>query len=483
MAEEKTADFLQAEQDAKQLRTLKTTYTIAQFGGGIEKAYYGTYAQMLYTNVYMMSAAFSGLLSMVQTVVGWIGGPVFGALLDGISFKKAKYYPWIIIGGVGYNLGWMLIYSLPFFGVKSGIAALCIACFNACISPLLSVPSSACYPLMSSDAKDRQFFARIQKIMRDGGKTIFGYIFPALLLTLGAGFGETNAYALCVLLAGIPGIAGYIIYGLSIKGSYVERKALDAEKTASGKKTKISMSVIFRTIFANRALLAMWLFMSLHKSYYFLYTSCATYIFRYYFADFGKMSIFMVVFNLTAIIGVMFGPLWKAVFKETKRCFVSAMAVHVILLAVTAVLFKSISVWTFISLFGVSSLFMGMLENYILPMFAASSDYGAWKSGRRLDGVTMSIYSLSVRTGTMLATTIRTAVLIAANLDAVTAGGEITAGFLGTLSSLFSWLPLGLGIASLLCLAFLFHLTDERIKLVNEDIAAGITASSSQHKF
>ncbi len=483
---EKTNLTQQEMEDAKRLKTLKVSYTTAQFAGGIEKAYYSTYANYLYTNVYMMTAAFSGVLALVQQIIGWIGGPLFGTILDRFTFKNARYYPWLMIGPILYYGGWIILYSMPAFGIagsSAGFAALMIAAFISIVSPMATIPTSATYPLLSTVPKDRQFFARIQKIGRDGGKTVFGYIFPAMLIALTATGAEPRAYAICALVAGIPPILGFFYYAVTLKGSYVERKAMAKALDETGaKKKNIPLSLMIKTVFTNRPLLSMFLFMSVHKAYYFLYVTCAAYMFKYVFANFAYMGTFMVTFNLTAIIGVMFGPLWKAIFKETKRCFVAAMMVHVGILAVLAIFFRSFTPLVFIVIFGASSFMMGMLENYILPMFAASSDYGAWKSGNRLDGITMSIYALTIRTGILITTFIRTAVLVAANLDAVTAGGEVTAEFISKISILFSWWPLGLGVLALLILMFGFNLNDTKIAQINADLNEGKTAAMSDLK-
>ena len=157
------------------------------------------------------------------------------------------------------------------------------------------------------------------------------------------------------------------------------------------------------------------------------------------------------------------------------------MITHVAVVGILALTFKNLTAYSFIAIFAVSSFFMGMLENYIMPMFAAASDYGAWKTGNRLDGITMSIYSLTITSGVLIATFIRSGVLMAVNLDAVTAGGEITSAFVGGLGNLFSWIPF---VMSLLSLVFvlLVPLNDKRIAQINEDIAAGITAKDSTLK-
>lgn len=493
MANEETKVVETSAEDQKKLKQLKVAYPIMSLGGGIPKAFTGTYLSYLQTNVYLMPAALGGIISIVSQIVGWVGGPIFGTFVDKFQFKNSKYYPWMIIGTlITYCLA-MMIYILPVFGI-TGNAAVAVMLFysltNALCAPLLTVPNNAIFPNLSTNPSDRQYFALWQKIGRDGGKTVFGYIFPVLLpmIALAASGGAAEAtpkgeaisYAVCSLIACLPPIITTISYALTIKGSYVERNAMAKSR---GAKKSLPLSVMFKSLLTNRPLMGMFLFMGLHKAYYFIYTGMAVYMFKYVFNDFAKMGIFMTIFNLTAIIGVTFGPVWKKIFKETKRCFVAAMLTHIVFLVLIALTFKTAPLAVFMVLFACSSLFMGMLENYILPMFAATADYGAWKNGQRMDALTMSIYSLSVKTGTLVSTTIRTAVLVAAGLDAVTAGGPITDKFINTLSAFWTMGPIALAALSLASLVFIFNLNDERIKQMNEDIKNGITYAESAHKF
>lgn len=484
--EEKNVSSEVSEEDKKQLKALKIGYPIMNCGSGVEKAYFSTYQSFFLTNIYMMSTALSGILTIISNIVAWVGSPIFGIIIDKVSFKKAKFYPWIIIGPCVYYIAYMLLYALPALGVSgegTGMIALVIMIITQLAAPIISIPVNASFPLISQTPADRQFLGRAQKMGRDGFKTIMGYIFPLLIVAFTASSGDKTAYMLCALIAGIVPIVAYIYYALTMKDTYVERKGLEANRTATGSKKKVSLVLMFKTVFTNRPLLSMFFFMAIHKGYYFIYVTSATYVFKYLFGDFSKMSIFMTVFNLTAIVGVMFGPLWKKIFKETKRCFVAAMGVHVVLLLVIAILFKSLSAMAFICLFGVSSLFMGLLENYILPMFAASSDYAAWKSGQRFDGITMSLYSLTIKSGTMISTIIRTAVLVAAGLDTVKKTNVVTDVFVKNASMLFTWIPLALGVVAFLILAFVFNLNDERIASINSDMKQGITKKDSQYKF
>ena len=58
------------EEDRRKLKQFKLAYPIQQLGGGIEKAYLSTYLSYLYTNIYVMPAAFSGIITIIQSIVG-----------------------------------------------------------------------------------------------------------------------------------------------------------------------------------------------------------------------------------------------------------------------------------------------------------------------------------------------------------------------------------------------------------------------------
>lgn len=478
------------EEDKKRRKRLKILWPTAELSGGFNKAFFSTYAQYLYTDVYKFSVSFTGVLSLVQTITSWVGGPLFGAFLDRFSFKKAKFWPWILGGVAVVYTAWILLFSLPVLGLSgSGLAsfAFFLAVLIAVSTPMATIPVTACYPRISTDPADRQFLAMGQKIGRDGGKTLFGYLVPLMLVYFTAQSNESNSYAIVAIIIGLLTIIGYgslALFGL--RGSYVERNALAESFEASGqKKKKLPLTRLIKEIVTNRALLGMYLFMAIHKTYYFIWVTCAAYVFKYVFGNFAYMSLFMTMFNFTAIIGVVFGPAWSKIFKETKKSFVACMLVHTAILVLTAVFFKNMSLTTYLIFFGAGSFFAGMLENYIMPMFAASADYGAWKSGTRVDGVTMSIYSLTITSGVLFATIIRTAALNAMNYGAAVAvvdgGGQVPTEVYNGLSTLFTFYPAGLAILSLLCLIFIMPLTDDKLKKINEDLKAGKTKETSQY--
>lgn len=475
----------QEKADAKRRTFLRFAWPSVEIGGGLSKAYFSTYANYLYTNVYVLGALFSGILAIVQNIVRWIGGPTFGVLIDRINFKKGKYYPWIFIGYTIYYGAWILLFSLPVFGLSTAVmrpVAMVLVLVNAVFGTGATAPVHGVFPQITKDTKERQLMAMLQKIFRDGGKTVFGYICPAVLMFFTVRVDESKAYAITGLIIGIVSLAFYLALGFGLRGSYVERNALERSRTPEGKKKKMSILQTFKTIFTNKALVSMYFFTSFQKCYYFIFFSYATYLFNYVFGDMGLMATFMLVFNFAAILGAMFGPVAQKAIKEAKQMLMISTAVQIVILVVTAIFLRQLTAVVFIGLFAVLSFFMGLVESFFMPMFASASDYCAWKTGVSMDGLNMSIYSVSISTGLLVSSVVSTTILTSFGLDAVVASGVATDTFLGGLNILYGWIPVVFACCSLLAF-FLFPLNSTRMAQVSEDLAAGKTAATSEHKF
>ena len=491
MSTEELALQTQEAEDAKRLKRFKFLYPFYEFCASMSKAF-STYVTFFYTNVFMFSVNFTATITLTSSLISWIGTPVFAAFVDSFSFKNAKYWPWVLIGSLLVNGGTMLIIALPALTGKTVelmYVVFIIRIIMTVVTPMSSTPMSGSFPKMSKAPSDRQYFGMAQKVGRDGGKTIFGYIVPAMLIALSGGSQDPTMAGYAITAAICYGITifGFWLFALAgLKGSYVEREAL--QETKAKKVNKVPISAMVKTIIGNRQVLGMFIFFSLHKSYYFIYTSYAAYVFRYVFQDLGKIGTFMTMFNLTAIIGVMFGPLWTKLWKESKRAIVTAFMAHMVFLVIMFFTFKTGGVNLFIVLFGCSSFFMGMLETWVLPNFAAAADYGAWKTGARMDTLTMAIYSMCMTVCMVITTLVATAFLNSFDytgwLQQYNAGAVgITDAVYNGLSNLFTLAPLVLSILSLCSLMFIYNMTDDKLKKIQADLAEGKTAANSEWKF
>ena len=481
----------QAIEDAARLKRFKVLYPLYQLLSAMSKAF-STYVTYFYTNVYNFSVNFTAVITLTSSIISWVGTPVFAAFIDGFSFKNAKYWPWILVGSFITQCGTILIICLRAITGKTVelmYLVFVIRILMTLIAPMSSTPMSGCFPKLSKDPRERQYFGMAQKVGRDGGKTIWGYIVPAILMALSGG-GEDptmTGYALTAIICYGAHIAAIWLFALvGLRGSYVEREGL--KETSAKKKNKVPLSAMVKCIFGNRAVLGMFLYWGLHKSYYYIYTSYATYVFRYVYQDLGKIGTFMTVFNLLAIIGVMFGPLWSKIFKDSKRSLIAAMASHVILQVLIFLTFGNHNFLLYLVLFGASSFFMGMLENWTLPNFAAAADYGAWRTGARMDSLVMACYNLSMNVSRLLTTLVATTFLNSFDytnwLKAYKDGTVgITSEVTNGLTNLFTLAPAVIAAVSLVCLVFIYNINDDRLAKIHADLDAGKTMATSEYRF
>ena len=480
----------QAAEDAKRLKRFKILYPLYQLLAAMSKAF-STYVNYFYTNVFMFSVNFTAILNMSSSLISWIGTPVFAAFVDGYRFKNAKFWPWIIVGALILNGGMILIIALPAITGKTTelmFLVFIIRMITTIATPMSTTPMSGAFPKMSKDPNDRAYFAMTQKLGRDGGKTVFGYIVPAMLIALSGGGQDPTmgGYAITALICYGMTILGFWLYAiLGLKGSYVEREAM--KETDAKKKAKIPLSTTIKTIIGNRNILGLFLWFGIHKAYYFIYTGYASYVFRYVFQNFALQGTFMTIFNLTAIVGVAFGGVWNKIWKDSKRACTMAYVAHIIFLVLMYLMFKPEGVTTFMILFGCSSFFMGMLETWVLPGYANAADYGAWKTGARMDTLTMACYNLSLTACHFVTTLVATFFLNSFDytnwLKAYNEGtAQITPAVVGGLRNLYTLAPLGMAIIALLCYVFLFNMTDANLAKIHADLEAGKTAKDSEWK-
>ena len=464
--------------DAKKLKQFKVLYPAQQALSSSQLQYTGTYANFLYTNVFMFSVTFTAAMTLASQLVGWLGGPIFAAFMDRFQFKNGKFWPWLAIGTILTCGLFMLIFALPAMSSNPQKLAPLVFALVMCTTifgPLASTPINGAFPRLSKTPEDRQYFAMAQKIGRDGGKTIWGYVIPALMPVLAAATSQNGAYAIMgVICLGLPILGNELFALVGLKGSYIEREAI--AETNKAKAEKVGMGVIFKVLFSNRPLLGAFFHFMFHKSYYFIYTSNGVYVFTYLFENPLKLSIFFTVFNLTAIIGVMFGKVLTAIFKDSKKSHVACYVIHMIFLAAIAVTLPKQNVNLFIILFGCSSFFMGMLENWIMPSFAAASDYAAWKTGSRMDAFVMSIYGLSVTGSLTVTTLVSSAILNSVHYtEFVASGAAVTETIKKGMVTLYGVAPLVISCVSLAFLLFVYNLNDKKINAINADLAAGHT--------
>jgi Na+/melibiose symporter-like transporter len=453
-------------------------YPTSELAGGIYKAYFSTYLSMLMTTVYMFPVVLSGILEAVNSIIHWVGAPFFGALFDKFSFKKSKFWPWFIVCGSGCGIFYILIFCLPvMFSDPSKLAVLCAICIAlaAFLASGASQIGLAIFAHTSKDSHARAKMGSASKITRDGMKFVVGLLFPVMLTSFTAYYNgvEMKAWALtAVILAGTAAIL-YAVVGIMCKHSDVEREAVanrDAVRTAGKKKGSFMASV--KSLIGNRALLTMFVAFFLSKIVYFFHIMGGSYFWRYYMGSFATMGTFTAMFTIAALAGAAVTPTLVRLLKDTKLTYVLAFVGQLVCYIIGYFVFKPENVIGTLVVFAVVGLFNGVSDSLILPLIAGSVDYAEWKFGKSEPGLTMSTYSIGVSVGSLLSTTLRTAILAAAGFDASTIAAGVPASVSSALLKMNTVYPIIICAVIIVMVSILYPITDKKLATIKEELAA-----------
>ena len=463
--------------EKKEARMLKNLYPLTEFGGGIWKAYFSTYVAMLYTDVYFLPVALSGVLELVNTVSSWFFGPVFGTVLDRFTFKKGKYWQWIMIGSIGSALFYLLIFALPDLSSNPENLAMLVFVLSVFLSLSQSIINNVMisfYPRLADTPKERTWLSMARTVWRSAATALFGVLIPVMLAFFSVSNETTDksGWAKTGYILSVLGLITYLFFALVFKKSSIEKAAIENRNQTKSKKKSSSLLVVLKGVVTNRPLLVMFVFFSVYQVYGFFKSMTATYFFRYYLNDFAAMSYFTPTNTLCLTAGVLLGIFWLKIFKDSKRAMICAGLGQIAVFAVLTLFLDSLNAVSYIALSGLANIFNGIAQSFLLPLFAAASDYATLKTGTRADGLNMSVYALAIKVGIALSTIIRVAILASAGYDAsaYAQGAVPTAQVLTQLANLQTLYPLILAAGAYLMLTLLYPITDAKLKDIKEQI-------------
>lgn len=428
---------------------------------------------MLYTDIYMFPVMLAGFLELLTQFLNWASGPLFGVLVDRVTFKKGKYWQWIAGGCLCVTLVYIIIFGIPtFMSTPASLAILVflLAAIRSIGQPMCDVTLVTVYPKIGKTPEERSRLAAGKSFGLRIGQTLGGWIAPLLIVFFAAQFGtEQASWFGTALVLGIVGAISYLFFAAVLRKSSVEKEAV-AEKN-SAKRKKVPLSVAIKSLLTNRALLIMFLFMVIHKFYYFLQTYTATYFYKYYVNDFGMQGTFTSGKQIAQIVGVFLGIYLLKLVGDSKKAFLVAGIGHIAALGVS--IFLTNSTMGFIAISAIHSLFAGMMEAFILPFFAAACDYGTWKTGAKADGLNMSVYTLALSIASAVSIAARSFALDRIGYDAsLYVDGVLPSQDILNLFANFQTLfPFLLSIVAVALVVF-FPLNDEKLKTIREDLDA-----------
>jgi GPH family glycoside/pentoside/hexuronide:cation symporter len=432
---------------------VKLGYGIGDFGFNLVVQAAAVHLMFFFTDVYAISAAAAGTISLVSKIWDAVIDPGLGMLVDSTRTRWGSKRPYLLFGAVPAGLSVFLLFlgpSLPHaWKIVYSAASFILFCTALSVANIPYTALSASITLdsraRSSLSAWRMTLALVGTLVAAGATRLLVDLLPTKL----AGFRVVGAaYGLAVVVI-------LLVTFFSVRERVVEQRVESVDFKQS-----------LRVMTANPPYLLLAGGMFLFMIAVGMTASGVNYFFKYNLRAESSAS-----WALLALLGtaVLFIPVYLQLANRTSKrtSFVVGMS---ILAAVLAALFfvGERSVGLTIGLFVVGG--VGMSSIYFCPwaMIPDTVEYSQWKLGVRREGILFGTFFLSQQLGSAVALFLQGMGL---HLAGYAANAEQSARSLAGIRLLMSLVPLAFIVAGIALIAF-YPITAERHRQMVLEIQA-----------
>ncbi|MBB6634624.1 MFS transporter [Cohnella thailandensis] len=351
-----------------------------------------------YTDIVGVSAGIVGTIMLMTKAIDAFADVGMGVLVDRTRSKHGQARPWLLWMMVPLFASILLLFSVPDIGRDAKIAyavATNILFFVFVYTPL-SIPYVSLMALTTRNPADRGLMGAF----RAGAGYLAGMVvaigFVPIVNAMGGGRLE---WTMLAAIFGAIAAAGVYVAFRSTKEKYNTQQLKDSGDV---KKT-LTLFSSFKLLFTNRYWLIIFSAGLLSQILFGLSATSGMYYAKYVWGDVNLVSLMGGIGLIpVAIVFLASGPLMKRIGKRNTAVLGLAIGTLGILLRMMDP--ESIS----LGLVGSLVQAFGMIPLMIVlqPLNADTIEYGEWKHGQRIVGLTNSVNSFGGKIGAALGTAI-----------------------------------------------------------------------------
>lgn len=433
-------------------------YGIGDWAHNLGYASFGWFIVLYYTQVLKISAASAAVVTLVAMFVGGLADVAAGIAVDKTQTRHGKARPWILRMMVPYAVFLALMFSVPNISMTGKMvwAFATLLIFNVIYS-FINSPYGILNSLITQNQYERSVINLFRTFLAYGSAIMVSCATPFIVKAYGgsyAGWSRTG------ITYGIIAVIMFTMVFLFTK----ERVNLPGARQAG-----MSLRKSISTLMKNDN----WLFIVLFGAVFFFFyvSNCSTTI-LYVTYVIGVPAALQQTLNVVVALGfyipIMIGTLLmpKLIVRFGKRNM-SIAGVLVIMIGSIAMMIQPSN----ITLLIVGSIVKGFGMSPVMGCYYAMAtdtiEYGEWKTGVRIEGLTYSTSSFTVKIGSGLGTA---ALSIALAIGGYSAQAQKqTASTVSAIQFMYLALPLIAGVIMLLLLSR--YKLDRIYNKVEEDLA------------
>lgn len=426
------------------------------------------YFTYFYTDIFLIPASVAATMFLLSRVWDAVNDPMMGIIADRTKTRWGHFRPYLLWLCVPFAVVGVFAFTVPDFSLEGKIIwAYVTFILIMMLYTAINIPYTALLGVISSDSLERTSVSSIKFLFAFSAGIIVSATLLPMVKLLGGG-NDASGWQRSFMVYGAAAIVFFLI---AFKGTK-ERVQPPKSQVSSVKKDLFELVTNTPWIILLITTITFILFVAVRSSvtvHYFKYV-IGTQNLSLPFLGEGSYDFEMITsaFNTVGQISAFLGVLtvsWVSKMIGKRNTFILYFVIAII--STAAYYFLSSDQMALIFLFQITgSATGGPLSVIIWAMYADTADYGEWKRGRRTTGLIFSASTMSQKFGWAFGAFVALNLMSQVGFSPNEAQSQES---LNGLISLFSIIPAGLGVLSIIISLF-YPLTDKKVAEIGAEL-------------
>lgn len=349
----------------------------------------GSFLTLYYTDSVGISAAVVGTIMLLTRLLDGISDLGMGAIIDRTHTRWGKARPWVLWSAIPMGVGLVLLFCVPDSLSSNGkiaYAAVTYTVMAAVIYTACNLAYNTLLSLVAPDPADRVTMSSIRFFCTMGVVLIINYNTTKLVEK----FGWTG-------MAVIFGAIAIVL--LLITSLFTKERTIAETKKETAPAAKASVMHSFKVLFKNKYFIFVTLIFVINYTALGINNGLRIYYARDVLGSAALMGTLTLCFILPKMIGNLLYPQISRMFGKWKSLvigYILEMAGVGIMMLLPASFAGTVTGLVLLGIGGIPH------TAGLFALVADVVDYGEWKTGERIDGLTYSATSFGMKVGTGL---------------------------------------------------------------------------------
>ena len=348
----------------------------------------GSYLTLYYTDSVGLATAYIGTMMLLTRLLDGVSDLIMGSILDRTHTRWGKARPWVLWTAIPMGLGLVIVFTIPSGlseGGKMAWATITYILMAVVIYTACNLAYNTLLSLEAPDPKDRVLMSSIRFFLTMGTVLFINYNVNSLVEK----FGWTG---MAVIFGVLAAALLLITFAGTKERTNVEKNTAKVQK----KEDKVSVWESFKLLFKNKYFLLVTVIFVVDYTILGINNGLRIYYARDVLGNAALMGTLTLCFILPKMIGNLVFPYINKLLGKWKSLMLGygLEILGLLVMAFTETSFTTAAI-------GLVCLGIGGIPHNagLFAMVADVIDYGEWKTGVRLDGLTNSVTSFGMKVG------------------------------------------------------------------------------------